>query len=482
MANVVKIRNFVNGQFTDCNDYIESLNPSTGDVLALIPNSGEHEVQSAVAAAKAAFNSWSKTSVDERARILFKIADLIETQNDQLAYDESLDQGKPVWLSKTMDIPRAVANFRHFATAIKCDNEIASMTPENVVNYTIHEPVGVAGIITPWNLPLYLLTFKLAPAIAYGNTVVAKPSEITSLTAFKLCKIFEEAGLPSGVINVIFGHGRTAGEALVKHPDVNLISFTGSTATGIRIAETTAPFFKKLSLEMGGKNAAIVFNDVDVAAIVPSILRSSFLNQGEICLSSSRIYVQKDIFQLFVQSFVSEMKKLKVGDPFDKDVFIGPLVSKQHLEKVKSYLDISVAEKADIFSTYDLSLPAHCKNGYFFPPTVITNISNDSRCMTEEIFGPIVCILPFDTETEVIQKANGVKYGLSATIWTKDVNKVHRVARQLQVGTVWVNCWLIRNLHMPFGGMKLSGVGREGTVDSRHFYTEKKTVCIKIDH
>ncbi|RWS02476.1 aldehyde dehydrogenase family 8 member A1-like protein [Dinothrombium tinctorium] len=483
---VVEIKNYINGRFVPSEKHFESLNPATTEVCALIPDSDENEIDEAVDAAKKAFAKWSQTAVKERSYILFKIADLIEAKANELALLESMEQGKPLWLAETVDIPRAVLNFRHFATTVQSDSELAVVSSETeIVNYTLHEPIGVAGIITPWNLPLYLLTFKLAPALAYGNTVVAKPSELTSVTAFKLCEIMEEAGMPSGVVNIVFGYGNKAGKALVKHDDVKLISFTGSTATGTHIMQESARMAKKLSLEMGGKNAAIVFKDVNLQSTIPNLIRSCFLNQGEVCLSSSKIYVEKEIYDDFVELFVTETKKLKVGNPLSSDTFIGALISKDHLEKVKSYVKIAESENAEIKCggiDCDFQLDDHVKNGFFFAPTVITNINESSRCMKEEIFGPVVCITHFESEEDVIKRANDVKYGLSATVWTQNVNKLLKVAHQLKVGTVWCNCWLVRNLHMPFGGMKMSGIGREGTQDSREFYTEKKTICIKLSN
>ncbi|XP_054159341.1 2-aminomuconic semialdehyde dehydrogenase-like [Oppia nitens] len=477
----IEVHNYIDGKFEKSDNYFNSYNPAVNRVNAFIPDSNERDVQRAVSAAKRAFESWSKTSVQERSQILNKVAMLIELSARELAQLESWDQGKPLWLATTLDIPRAAHNFRHFANAILYDTNISITDPDaGVINYTTHEPIGVAGIITPWNLPLYLLTFKLAPALAYGNTVVAKPSELTSVTAYKLCHLLEEAGLPPGVVNMVFGLGQKVGEPIVEHPDVPIISFTGSTATGARIAQRSAPLFKKLSLEMGGKNAAIIFDDINLDTVFPQIIRSCFLNSGEICLASSRLYVQKSIYQVFVDRFTIDVLQMKVGDPTNNDTLIGPMISSDHQKKVLKYIELARNEGATVRSL-PFKLDTDHTAGYYVSPTVITDISDDSACMREEIFGPVVCVVPFDTQDEVVTRANNSPYGLSASVWSSNVDRVHTVANRLRVGTVWCNCWLVRNLNMPFGGQKQSGTGREATLDSREFYTEKKTICIKTN-
>ncbi|XP_074656211.1 2-aminomuconic semialdehyde dehydrogenase-like [Tubulanus polymorphus] len=477
------IENFVNGNFVKSDELIDSFDPSTGRVWAKIPNSTETEVCQAVNAAKSAFKGWSGKPPQERSQILLQIANVLESKLDEFARFESRDQGKPVSLATMVDIPRAVYNLRFFATAILHHLNISHpLEKMDAFSYTTSEPVGVAGLISPWNLPIYLLTFKIAPCIAVGNTCVCKPSEMTSVTAWMLCKVFQQAGLPPGVVNMVFGTGLRTGNALIKHPDVPLISFTGSTATAETIQVAAAPFCKKLSLELGGKNPAVIFNDADFDKCIQFTIRSSFANQGEICLCTSRIFVQRGIYDQFVSKFVEATRNIKVGDPRVEDTRCGALVSKEHLAKVKGYVEIARKEGATVAcGDEDLDLPQECKNGYFMRPTVITDVTDESRLMQEEIFGPVTCIVPFDTELEVIERANNVKYGLCATVWTRDTSCAHRVSHKLQAGSVWVNCWLVRDLSMPFGGMKSSGIGREGFRESIDFFTEKKTVCIQLN-
>ncbi|XP_042911153.1 2-aminomuconic semialdehyde dehydrogenase [Parasteatoda tepidariorum] len=474
------VKNFVNGNFVECKRYLDSTNPANGEVYARIPDSDLDEVIEAVEAAKNAFKEWSILNPVIRSRILSRVADILESRCHEFAVAESKDQGKPLWLAESIEIPRAVTNFRHFANTILCDKDICiNQVEDGFLNYTTRSPCGVAAIIVPWNLPLYLLTFKLAPALAYGNTVVVKPSEFTSVTAWMLCSILREAGVPNGVVNVVFGYGHITGEALIKHADIHIISFTGSDSAGLHIASIAGSMAKKVSLEMGGKNAAIVFDDVDLDKCIPDLIKGSFLNQGQICLSTSRIYIHNNIFSTFVERFVESAKKIKIGDPLEEDVWMGPVCSKQHFEKIKHYLRIAKEEGATFLTQWDqLNLPEENKNGYFVGPTVLIGLSDDSRCMQEEIFGPVTCLTPFEEEAEIIDRANKVNYGLSASIWTNDVQRIHSIAPKLEVGTVWCNCWLVRNLHMPFGGLKRSGLGREGTEDSREFYTVKKTICV----
>lgn len=434
-------------------------------------------------AAKHAFKTWSKIPAEERAKYLLRIADILESRENEFSIAESRDQGKPIWLAKSLDMKRSVLNFRKFANSMLNDNDISRSEPESrILNYTIHVPVGVAGIIVPWNLPLYLLTFKLAPALAYGNTVVVKPSEFTSVTTWMLCSVFQEAGLPPGVINVVFGYGHTVGEALIRHPEVPLITFTGSTKTGIHIQEVASHQAKKVSLEMGGKNAAIVFDDANINKCLPDLIRGSFLNSGQICLCTSRIFVQRKIYETFKTKFIQMAKDINVGVPSHKDSWMGPINNKLQFEKIKNYIEIARQEGATVLSGDQiLNLPSENKQGYFLPPTILLGLSADSKCMQEEIFGPVTSLMPFDTEEEAVKFANDVQYGLCASLWSENLGRIHRVAHQLEVGTIWCNCWLIRDLQMPFGGMKMSGIGREGTSDSREFYTEKKTICIKYD-
>ncbi|XP_048250961.1 2-aminomuconic semialdehyde dehydrogenase-like isoform X2 [Haliotis rufescens] len=465
------VKNFINGEFVSTDNFIDSFNPATGDVWAQIPDSGREEVGAAVLSAKQAFTGWSHTPVGERSKIVNKIADILESRIDEFAELESHDQGKALSYLHNKTRHR----WSHFRSSVMDDAE--------AVNYTVKQPVGVAGLISPWNLPLYLLTFKIAPAIITGNTIVAKPSEMTSVTAFKLCEVFNAAGLPPGVINVVFGLGSKAGQAIVTHPDVPIVSFTGGTVTAETLRKSAAPFSKKLSLELGGKNPAVIFSDADLDKCVHTTIRSSFLNQGEICLCTSRLYVHQDIYKDFVDRFTLAASELVVGDPQDVNTFTGALISKEHLAKVKGYVEVARSDGATVLcgdGVKELDLPEKCRNGYFMRPTVITNVTDDSRLMTEEIFGPVACIVPFETEEEVVRRANSVKYGLCATLWTQNVSRLHRIAQRLQVGTVWANCWLVRDLNMPFGGTKESGIGREGAKDSIEFFTEEKTICVKM--
>eukprot|EP00048_Salpingoeca_helianthica_P024353 m.31746 g.31746 ORF g.31746 m.31746 type:complete len:487 (-) comp9340_c0_seq2:163-1623(-) len=481
---VLVLKNYIDGQFVGVPSYIDSFNPSTGKVHLKVPDSQAEDVDRAVAAASAAFPKWSRLTKQQRADYLYAIAAGIEKRLDEFAEAESRDQGKPVWLARSVDIPRAIYNFRFFAGAILYHTEKSSfLEAAQAVNYTTRTPLGVAGLITPWNLPLYLLTWKVAPALATGNTVVAKPSEMTSLTAYLMCQVFEEVKLPAGVCNIVFGLGPSVGSAIVAHPRVPLISFTGGTVTGRRISEASAPLQKRLSLELGGKNPCLIFDDVDLAKVVPEIVRASFTNQGEICLCSSRIYVQRGVFEAFVDQFVAQARQLKVGPPSQSDSKLGALVSREHLAKVQSYVDVAIAEGGTVRCGYTvdpLVLPAEHAEGYFMAPTVITGLGDASRCVREEIFGPVVVVLPFDTEDEAVARANDNEYGLSACVWCTDGSRAQRVANQLLVGTVWVNCWMLRDLNMPFGGMKASGTGRESATDSIEFYTEARTICTKI--
>ncbi|XP_053316799.1 2-aminomuconic semialdehyde dehydrogenase [Spea bombifrons] len=479
----IVVQNYIGGKFVNSEHFIDSYNPSTGKIYCKVPDSGKDEVDAAVRAAKAAFPDWSSRRPQDRSAIMCKLADLIERNLDGFAEAESKDQGKTVTFARTVDIPRSVYNFRFFASSVlHHTTECTQMDHMNCMHYTVRTPIGVAGLISPWNLPLYLLTWKIAPAIACGNTVVAKPSEMTSVTAWMMCRLMKEAGVPPGVVNLVFGTGPRAGEAIVCHPDVPIISFTGSTVTAQRIIEKSAPCCKKLSLELGGKNPALIFEDANLDECIDTTVKSSFSNQGEICLCTSRIYVQRTIYEDFLKRFVEATKNWRVGSPTDPTACMGALISENHLAKVRSYVKKALDEGATVLCGEGvdiLDIPLANQGGYFMLPTVITGLKEESPCMQEEIFGPVTCVVPFDTEEDAIVKANGVKYGLAATVWTRDVARVHRVAKRLQSGLVWTNCWLIRDLNLPFGGMKASGLGREGAKDSYDFFTEIKTVTIK---
>lgn len=482
-GSILVLENFIGGKFVPCDRHLDSFNPSTGEVFCKVPDSGPDEVEAAVKAAKDAFPEWSSRSSEQRAKILNKLADLIEANLEEFAQAESKDQGKTVTFAKNVDIPRSAYNFRFFASSVlHHTTDCSQMDHLGCLNYTIRCPVGVAGLISPWNLPLYLLTWKIAPAVATGNTVVAKPSEMTSVTAWMMCKLIQQAGVPPGVVNIVFGTGPRAGDALVGHPDVPLVSFTGSTLTAQRITERSAPYCKKLSLELGGKNPAIIFADADLEQCIETTVRSSFSNQGEICLCTSRIYVERSIYSTFLERFVAAARKWKTGAPSDPSNNNGALISKEHLEKVRSFVALAKSDGGIVHcgeGVDQLDLPEANANGYFMPATVISGLSDTSKVMQEEIFGPVTCVCPFDTEDEAVAKGNGVRYGLAATVWSSDVGKVHRMAKRLQAGLVWTNCWLVRDLNLPFGGMKNSGVGREGGKDSYHFFTEVKSVTIK---
>ncbi|HLW31941.1 MAG TPA: aldehyde dehydrogenase [Aequorivita sp.] len=480
----MKINNYINGEYLDpiSNDWLENYNPSKGEVYSEIANSNAQDVEKAYQAAKAAFPKWSNTTIDERSRILMKIADLIDNQLEELAKAEAMDNGKPLSLAMAVDIPRASSNFRFYGHAI---TQFASEAHEsvglNAINFTLREPLGVVGCISPWNLPLYLFSWKIAPAIAAGNTVVAKPSEITPMTAFLLGEICTEAGLPKGVLNIIQGTGPTAGQAIVEHPNIKAISFTGGTKTGEHIARTAAPMFKKLSLELGGKNPNIIFADCNYDKMLEITLRSSFSNQGQICLCGSRIFIEKSIYEKFKKDFIQKTKQLKVGDPFNKETNIGAIVSKQHLEKVESYIKLAEDEGGKILYGGKRVTVKGLENGYYLEPTIIEVFDDQCRANQEEIFGPVVTIMPFETEEEVLKMANSVKYGLSATLWTTNLDRSMRMSKALQTGIVWVNTWLNRDLRTPFGGMKDSGVGREGGFEALKFFTEQKNVCIRYE-
>jgi aminomuconate-semialdehyde/2-hydroxymuconate-6-semialdehyde dehydrogenase len=478
-----KIQNYINGELIApvSGSYLDNVNPAEGKVYSHIPDSDERDVQLAVDAAQAAFAGWSGMAVEKRSAMLQKIAILIERDLDKLALAESIDQGKPVKLAKTVDIPRAAQNMSFYASGAIHFSSEAHITGHEAVNYTIRQPIGVVGCISPWNLPLYLFTWKIAPALAAGCTVVAKPSELTPMTAFLFSELCIEAGLPKGVLNIIHGLGGKAGQAIIEHPNIPAISFTGGTVTGKKIAATAAPMFKKLSLELGGKNPNIIFADCDFEQMVSTTIQSSFSNQGEICLCGSRIFVEKPLYEKFVTEFVRRVKELIVGDPLEDKTKIGPLNSEAHMKKVLGYIELAEQEGGKILTGgTQIKLLGRCADGYFVAPTVITGLPHDCRTNQEEIFGPVVTIMPFETEEEVLRYANSTTYGLSATIWTENLKRAHRLAAQVKSGIIWVNCWLFRDLRTPFGGMKQSGVGREGGWEAMKFFTEAKNVCVKL--
>ncbi len=480
---MIKIQNFINGELIQPNsgDYFDNSTPVTGKIYSQVPDSDGTDIDKAVSSAKEAFKTWSKLPKKERYDHIMRLADEIEAHFDEMVEAESKDNGKPEWLARVVDIPRASENFSFFATAsLHFDSEIHEMDGK-ALNYTLRQPVGVVGCISPWNLPLYLLTWKIAPALAAGNTVVAKPSEVTPMTAFLFSKICKKINFPKGVLNIVHGFGHKVGDALSKHPDVPIISFTGGTATGEKIAAVAAPMFKKLSLELGGKNPNIVFEDADFDKSVDMAVKAAFSNQGQICLCGSRLFVQDSIYEKFRDSFVEKTKTLKIGNPKDDDSNLGAVVSKQHMEKILDCIELAKSEGGKIITGGNrLILDGHLSKGYYIEPTIIEGLSHSCKTNQEEIFGPVVSIIPFANESEVIEMANSTKYGLSASIFTKDVSKAHRVAAAIDSGIVWVNTWMLRDLRIPFGGMKNSGVGREGGFKSLEFFTEAKNVCIKI--
>ena len=475
----MRIANWIDGVEVPLDATVEDRDPATQELLAHIPRSGAAEVDAAVQAARRAGPGWAATPAPERARLLRAVADAIEARLDELALLESRDQGKPVWLARAVDLPRAVANFRFFAGAI--EQETLEHHPmEGALNLTHRRPVGVCGLITPWNLPLYLLTWKVAPALAMGNTVVAKPSELTPLTADALARICASV-LPAGVFNLVHGLGPEVGQALVEHPRVKAISFTGGTETGRRVAATAAPMFKKLSLELGGKNATVVFDDAELDEAVPTAVRAAFANQGEICLCGSRVLVQRGLYEDFVARFVEEARALTVGDPRDPATKVGALNSLAHRDKVAGYVALAREEGATVALGGGIpELPAPFDQGAFLEPTVLLDLPHTCRTATAEIFGPVVTLHPFDTEADALEMANHVEYGLSASVWTRDLARAHRFSQALDVGMVWVNTWLLRDLRVPFGGVKDSGVGREGGRWSMAFYSENKNICVKL--
>ncbi|GAA4812526.1 aldehyde dehydrogenase [Litoribaculum gwangyangense] len=478
----MNIQNFINGQFVNPiqDDWLDNYCPANGEVYGKLPNSSAEDVEQAYQSAKSAFPGWSQTTLEERSRILIKISELLEANLQRFAEAESKDNGKPISLAKSIDIPRAASNFRFFGNAI---TQFASESHESIgqdaINYTLRQPIGVVGCISPWNLPLYLFTWKIAPAIAAGNCVVAKPSEVTPMTAFLLGDICNEAGLPKGVLNIVHGLGSTTGQAIIEHPEIKAISFTGGTETGAHIAKIAAPMFKKLSLELGGKNPNIIFADCNYDNMLETTINSSFANQGQICLCGSRLFIESPIYAKFKKDFVERVKKLKVGHPSDNSTDIGALVSKPHLEKILSYIEVAKKENGKILCGGNQVEVKGFENGYYLEPTVIEIETDDCRINQEEVFGPVVTIMPFNTEEEVLQMANKVKYGLSATIWTNDLKRTMRITNQIEAGIVWVNTWMLRDLRTPFGGMKASGVGREGGFEALRFFTEAKNVCIK---
>jgi aminomuconate-semialdehyde/2-hydroxymuconate-6-semialdehyde dehydrogenase len=475
-----KILNYINGELIapKGGEFRENINPAIGKPFSLVPESNRDDFNLALKSAQAAYPIWSKLSNEERSDYLLAIANLIADKLDELALAESTDTGKPLSLAKRVDIPRASKNFKFFAQAITQFGSESYSNTESI-NYTLRQPLGVVGCISPWNLPLYLFSWKIAPALAAGNCVIAKPSELTPYTAFLLSKICIEIGLPSGVLNILHGTGASIGNEIVSSEAVKAISFTGGTVTGKKIAEISAPMLRKISLELGGKNAALVFNDCEFDKTVDDLVRASFTNQGEICLCASRIYIQEDIYEEFKTAFVERVKRLKVGDPRNASTNMGALISKDHLEKVKAFISAAHHEGGKLLcGNESIELKTQNEAGYYLRPHVFEGLSNSCKVNQQEVFGPLVTLQKFKSQEEGLSLVNDSSYGLATTLWTNDISKAHSLATNIESGIVWINCWMNRDLRTPFGGTKNSGLGREGGFDALKFFTEQKNVCL----
>lgn len=476
------LMNYINGRFQahSGDGWLEVLEPATGSRFARVPLSSPSDVDSAVLAAREAQTEWGEASQSERADWLDKIADELETRYEDIASLESRDTGKPISLARAVDAHRSVSNFRFFAEMVREHRGEVFEMPD-ATNFVTHKPVGVGALITPWNLPLYLLSWKVAPAIGMGNTVVCKPSELTPMTANLLMEAVDEVGLPPGVVNLVHGDGQGAGSTLVSHRGIDLVSFTGGTLTGSKVAEAAAPQFKKISLELGGKNSSIVLDDCDIDLAVKGVVRSGFMNQGQVCLCGSRVLVQDGIYDQFVGRFIEEVEAMKIGDPSDEQTELGALISAEHLEKVEGYIELAKEEGGTVLTGGYPCLPKSLEGGNWISPTVVSGLKTDSRCSTEEIFGPVVTVHRFQDDEEAIEIANNTRYGLAGSVWTGDVDRGRKVADSIHTGMVWVNTWLHRDLRAPFGGVGDSGVGREGGKWSLGFFSEATNVCVKHD-
>jgi aminomuconate-semialdehyde/2-hydroxymuconate-6-semialdehyde dehydrogenase len=478
---IMTIKNYINGELRDAlsNKIINVVNPSIGKIYGTLPDSDSQDVMLAIEAAKEALPAWKILSFEQRFDLLLKLANGIETRMNEFVEAESMDNGKPQWLAAQSDIPRAISNLKFFASAQMNFPSESHHTPNQGLNYTLRQPIGIVGCISPWNLPLYLFTWKIAPALAAGNTVVAKPSEVTPYTAYLLSTVCIEIGFPKGVLNIVHGLGAKVGQAIVEDKRVKAIAFTGGTVTGRAINIECAKQFKKVSLELGGKNPNIIFDDCDFEDMMATTVRSSFTNQGQICLCGSRIFIQKTIYTQFKEEFITRINQLTIGDP-KTNVNIGAVVSEDHMHKILGYIELAKEEGGTILTGGKRYIPeGECRDGFFIEPTVIEGLGHLCRLNQEEIFGPVVTLIPFDTEEDAIEMANSTPYGLACTIWTENVKKAHRVAQSIDSGIVWVNTWMVRDLRTPFGGMKESGIGREGGFEAMRFFTETKNVFIK---
>ena len=478
---MISIRNYIGGALvTKSGGRIDLKEPATGQIAGSLPDSTPEDVERAVQAASKAFPEWVSIGPEGRSKWLFKLADAIETRQEAFAMAESRDSGKPLSVAHTVDIPRAISNFRYFAGAILHDASEAYVDRPSVLNYTLRQPLGVVGCISPWNLPLYLFSWKIAPALAAGNCVIGKPSEITPLTAFLLSEVCVEIGFPAGVLNILHGRGAGVGSAVVNHPEIKAISFTGGTTTGRIIARAAAETFKKVSLELGGKNPTIIFEDANLDEAVDGALRAAFSNQGQICLCGSRILVHSSVYKEVRQRLIEKTSTLAIGDPLDAATQVGSLVSKEHLAKVLGLVEQAIEEGGRVLTGgKKVSLPGRCSSGYFMEPTLIEGLGETCRTNQDEIFGPVATLIPFSDESEAIRIANSTKYGLAASVWTNDIHRAARVSETLHSGIVWVNCWMLRDLRTPFGGVNDSGMGREGGTYALRFFTEAKNVCVK---
>lgn len=480
--SLIRIRNLIEGRLQSPLDdqWLDNVNPATGSVYSLVPDSGSSDVDQAVASSSQAFPEWSARSAASRAEVIRRIADLVDRDREKLVEAETDDNGKPLALSRAVDIPRVATNLRFFASMAEGFASESHSMPD-AINYTLRHPLGVVACISPWNLPLYLLTWKIAPALATGNCVIAKPSEVTPMTAWLFSELCLEAGLPPGVLNIVHGSGTRTGDAILKHPDIVAVSFTGGTQTGEHIARTVAPRFKKLSLELGGKNPNIIFADCDYQRMMQTTLLSSFSNQGQICLCGSRVLVQRPIYRQFVEDFSNRAGQMRVGDPYESTSDLGAVVSEPHQHKILDCIETARNEGGTLLcGGQRAEVNGRCQNGFFVQPTVFTGLGPESRTNQQEIFGPVVSIQPFDDEDHAVALANDSRYGLSATVWTENIGRGHRMAERIQSGVVWINCWLVRDLRTPFGGMKSSGTGREGGLESLRFFTEPKNVCVRF--
>ena len=478
------IRNFIDGEFllSSSGQFIDDINPATGELIGKITNSNSKDVQNAVDAASRALQSWSSLTIEQRITWLEKIADALESKKELIAQTESRDTGKPISLARRVDANRSITNFRFFAEYAAKQNEM-QFDMDDAINYVHRKPVGVVGLITPWNLPLYLLTWKIAPALVMGNTIIAKPSELTPLTANLFASTLQEIGFPKGVFNIVHGLGPSAGQPILEHPEIKAISFTGGTQTGRIVAKTAAPLFKKLSLELGGKNATVILDDADLHAAAKGAAKAGFTNSGQVCLCGSRILVDSSVATEFTELLLNEVRSMKQGDPQNEDTEIGSVISIQHLEKVESYVKLAKQEGGTILTGGKRPSLSSSQNsdGAFLEPTVISGLDINSRTATEEIFGPVVTLHTFENQEQAIEMANSTEYGLAGSVWTRDLERGRQFSQQIETGIMWVNTWLHRDLRTPFGGVKNSGVGREGGQWSLSFFSEMTNICVKQD-